>query len=258
MKLENAEGSNNYYVNNKRAFEGTLISTEAIQIVMDFAYEMCFGAGHHRDCRTGGQYERKGGEKCCNTFQGKLAEVVLHDYFKLQGIEIKEPDFGIYKQGIWDDSDLEILGKKINVKSAASQSNLLLLETKDWNAQGQYIPNLLLNNGSTVSYDYFVLVRIEPDIKKLFRAERLLFSNEIDRKTIEDLLFLNNWKFDIAGYCTNANVIETIANGCILHQNAMLNQYTKMDASNYYIQSGDMKSITDLVKELKPEVRPQL
>ena len=251
MKLDNVAGSNNYNVNNKRIFAGTQISKEALRIVIDFAYEMCFGTGHHRDCRTGGQYGRKGGEKFCNTFQGKLAEIVLHNYFKSEGLDVKEPDFGIYKEGIWDDSDLEIQGKKINVKSAASQSNLLLLETKDWNAQAQYIPNLLLNKAVTVSYDYFVLVRIQPDIKKLFKAERLFLNNEIDRKTIDDMLLANDWYFDIAGYCTNADVIATIANGNILPQNAMLNQYTKMDAANYYIQSGDMRCIKDLVQEFK-------
>lgn len=249
MKLDNIADS--YYVNHKKPFAGILVSKEAIQTAIDFAYEMCFGAGHHRDCRTGGQYGRKGGEKFCNTFQGKLAEVVLYEYFKLQDLEVKEPDFGIYKKGVWDDSDLEILGKKVNVKSVAFQSNLLLLETKDWNSQGQYIPNLLLNNGAAVLYDYFVLVRIEPDIKKLFKAEKLLFSNAIERKTIDEILFSNNWKFDIAGYCTHSDVIEIIANHYILPQNATLNTYTQMDASNYYIQSGDMKPITDLVQELK-------
>lgn len=251
MKLDNVTGSNNYYVSNKRTFAGTPISREAIQIIIDFAYEMCFGAGHHRNRRTGGQYERKGGEKFCNAFQGKLAEIVLHNYFKSEGLDVKEPDFGIYKKGIWDDSDLEIQDKKINVKSAASQSNLLLLETKDWNSQAQYVPNILLNNGAAAHYDYFVLVRIEPDIKKLFKTRQLLFSNEIERKTIDDMLFANNWYFDIAGYCTNADIIATIANAHILPQNAMLNQYTKMDASNYYIQSGDMECIKDLVQELK-------
>nr|WP_315201588.1 hypothetical protein [uncultured Flavobacterium sp.] len=251
MKLDNLAGSNNYNVSNKKTFTETLISRETVQTVMNFAYEMCFGAGHHRDCRTGGQYNRKGGEKFCNTFQGKLAEIVLYNYFKSKGLDVKEPDFGIYKEGIWDDSDLEIQGKKINVKSAAFQSNLLLLETRDWNIQAQYIPNLLLNKTVTVSYDYFILVRIKPDIKKLFKAERLLFSNEIDRKTIDNMLFANTWHFDIAGYCTNSDVIATIANDNILPQNAMLNQYTKMDASNYYIQSGDMRCIKDLVLKLK-------
>ena len=251
MKLDTIEGSNNYYVSHKKPFAGMFISREAIQTVTDFAYEMSFGTGHHRNCRTGGQHDRKGGEKFCNTFQGKLAEVVLYDYFKSEGLDIKKPDFGIYKEGVWDDSDLEIQGKKINVKSAAFQSNLLLLETKDWNSQGQYIPNMLLNNGATVQYDYFVLVRIEPDIKKLFKARQLLFSNEIERKTIDDILFTNNWYFDIAGYCANADLITAIANGYILPQNAMLNQYTKMDASNYYIQSGDLGCIKKLVQELK-------
>jgi hypothetical protein len=251
MKLDTIEGSNNYYVSHKKPFTETLISREAIKTVINFAYEMCFGAGHHRDCRTGGQYDRKGGEKFCNTFQGKLAEVVLYNYFKSEGFNLKEPDFGIYKEGIWDDSDLEIQGKKINVKSAASQSNLLLLETKDWNSQGQYIPNMLLNNGATVLYDYFVLVRIEPDIKKLFKAERLLLSNEIEHKTIDNILFANNWYFDIAGYCTNTDIVMAIANGYILPQNAILNQYTKMDASNYYIQSGDLRCIKEFIQELK-------
>lgn len=251
MKLENIEGSSNYYVSCKKTFAGTPISSEAIQIALGFAYEMCFGTGHHRNCRTGGQHERKGGEKFCNTFQGKLAEIILYNYFKSEGLEIKEPDLGIYKEGVWDDSDLEIRGKKINVKSAGSQSNLLLLETKDWNTEAQYIPNILLDNGSSVSYDYFILVRIEPDIKKLFKAGNIFYSNEISRKTIDDILLAKTWNFDIAGYCTNTDVIKTIADNYMLPQNAMLNQYTKMDASNYYIQSGDMKCIKDLVQELK-------
>lgn len=251
MRLKKENDSNNYYVNNKRAFTRTIISRESIQTVKDFAYEMCFGTGHHRNCRTGGQYNRKSGEKFCNTFQGKLAEVVLYNYFKSQGLELKEPDFGIYKEGIWDDADLIIQGKKINVKSAAFISNLLLLETKDWNTKGQYIPNLMLNNGTAAAYDYFVLVRIEPDIKKLFKEKRLLFSDAIDPKIIDDILFRADWYFDIAGYCTNATLISAIANDCILPQNAILNQYTKMDAGNYYIQSGDMGRIEDLVEELK-------
>lgn len=251
MKLDTIEGSNNYYVSHKKLFAGTLVTKEAIQTAADFAYEMCFGTGHHRNCRTGGQYERNRDEKFCNTFQGKLAEALLHNYFKSEGLNVKEPDFGIYKEGVWDDSDLEIQSKKINVKSAASQSNLLLLETKDWNLQGQYIPNILLNNGAAIQYDYFVFVRIEPDIKKLFKARQFVLSNEIERKIIDDILFANDWCFDIAGYCTNADLITAIADGNILPQNAILNKYTKMDASNYYIQSGDMKRIEDLIQELK-------
>ncbi|UUW11339.1 hypothetical protein NLG42_11145 [Flavobacterium plurextorum] len=250
MKLDR-KGTDNYYVNNPRPFVGIAIARQDIQRVIDFAYAMCFGDGHHRNHRTGGQYGRKAGEKFCNTFQGKLGEVLLYVFFKSNGLESKEPDFEIYGEGKWDDSDLEIKNKKINVKSAASQSNLLLLETNDWNIQGHYIPNLLSNNGSTFKYDYFILVRIQPDIKKLFSAERLMYNNEIEKEVIEKLIFGQNWNYDIAGYCTHSELVTTIANGYVLPQNSTLNHYTKMDASNFYIQSGNMGVIDDLVNELK-------
>ncbi len=246
MKLKN-EG-NNYFVNNTKNFLGSEISDEEINKVLDFAYEMCFGIGHHRCHRTGGQYGRKGGEMFCNTFQGKLGEIVLYNYFKSKGINLNEPDFGIYSKGIWDDSDLEINGKKINVKSVASQSNLLLLEKDDWNDSGQYIPNL--KNGTTSFYDYFILVRINPDIKKIFKAERLMYNNEITKNVIQELIFKRKWSFDIPGYSTSEEVISVIKNGYVLPQNSMLNLYTKMDANNYYIQSGDMNEIDNLPEKL--------
>jgi hypothetical protein len=214
MNLEHKsiENVDHFYVSNPKEFAGATISKEDIQKAIDFSYEMCFGQGHHRDCRTGGQYGRKSGEKFCNTFQGKLAEIVLHNFFKLNGLILKGPDFGVFGKGIWDDCDLEIRGKKINVKSVASQSNLLLLETKDWNEKGQYIPNLLANNGTTIAYDYFILVRIQPDIKKLFSGQRYLYSNEIEKKDIEELIYKSNWNFDIAGYCNHEQLIAVIKN----------------------------------------------
>ncbi|SFD93557.1 hypothetical protein [Flavobacterium phragmitis] len=252
MKLSHKviEQKDYYYVSNARAFSGLPISKFEIQKVIDFSFEMNFGKGHHRNCRTGGQYTRRKSEKFCNTFQGKLAEVVLYHYFKVQNLESREPDFEIYGEGVWDDSDLEIKDRKINVKSAAAQSNLLLLETKDWNHQGQYIPNLSLNNGSTIQYDYFILVRIQPDIKKIFTAKKCLYCDEMTKNEIEELIFNSVWEFDIAGYCNHQELINTINNNDVLPQNAMLNQYTKMDASNYYIQSGDLHPIDSLVKIL--------
>ncbi|WP_289665545.1 hypothetical protein [Flavobacterium panacagri] len=239
-----------YYVSNVKTFTGSPISEIDIQKVINFSFEMCFGKGHHRNCRTGGQYQRTKSEKFCNTFQGKLAEVLLYNYFKAKNLNSKEPDFEIYGEGVWDDSDLEIKGRKINVKSAAAQSNLLLLETKDWNHQGQYIPNLSLNNGSTIQYDYFILVRIQPDIKKLFTARKYLYTDEMTKEEIEKLIFNSVWEFDIAGYCSHQDLKNTINNNDVLPQNAMLNQYTKMDVSNYYIQSGDLHPIDGLVQLL--------
>ncbi|MDQ6473113.1 hypothetical protein RB619_20945 [Flavobacterium sp. LHD-80] len=251
MKLDHQKRSNGdyYFVNNKKPFKGIVINEVDLKNVLDFAYEMCFGNGHHRSTRTGGQYGRKNGEKFCNTFQGKLAEVVLYNYFKSKSVVCNKPDFGIYGEGIWDDTDLEILNKKINVKSAASQSNLLLLETKDWTNNGQYIPNL--NNSSANLYDYFILIRVNPDIKKLFRSKKLMYNDVIPKIDIENIIFKQTWSYDIAGYCTTKNLIQAIADNNILPQNSILNEYTKMDAENYYIQCGDMKDIDELIKSLQ-------
>jgi hypothetical protein len=251
MKLDQTPNSNKYYVSRPKKFNGAGISEHYIQKVLDFAYEMTFGFGYHRANRTGGQYKRKAGEKFCSTFQGKLAEIILYKYFKSQNLNLEEPDFRILGAGEWDDSDLEINGFKINVKSVASQSNLLLLETKDWDRLGRYLPNLSLNNGSTIQYDYFILVRIDPDIKKLFRSEKIYYINETAKAEIEKLIYENTWSYDIAGYCTKQNIIQVIANGCVLPQNSILNHYTKIDAENYYVQSGDMYPISDLIIELK-------
>ncbi|WP_263603454.1 hypothetical protein [Chryseobacterium sp. PET-29] len=251
MKLDQTPNSNKYYVSRPKPFDGLPIADEDIQNVLDFAYNMCFGQGHHRANRTGGQYGRKAGEKFCNTFQGKLAEAALYNYFKSQNLNLETPDFRILGAGQWDDSDLEINGMKINVKSVASQSNLLLLETRDWDQQGRYLPNILLNNGSTTQYDYFILVRINPDIKRVFQTNKMYYSDNISKADIEKIISENIWSYDLAGYCTNQNIREAIADGCVLPQNSILNHYTKMDAENYYIQSGDMNSIGDLVKELQ-------
>lgn len=240
-----------FYVSNPKSFEGSPISENYIRKVVLFAYEMCFGSGHHRNCRTGGQYDRKNGEKFCNTFQGKLVELVLYNYFKSLNLKIKEPDFQIYGKGVWDDADLELEGKKINVKSISFQSNLLLLEIKDWNDQGQYLPNLSLHNECTAQYDYFILGRIKPDIKKLFASKKYLYTNEITQINIENLIFAQNWSFDIAGYCSHQDFLEVIKNNDTIPQNAILNHYTKMDAGNYYIQSGDLNPIHNLIEILK-------
>ncbi len=241
--------STKFSVSNPKKFVAQSIPLEHIHKVIDFAYEMCFGQGHHRNHRTGGQYGRKNGEKFCNTFQGKLAEIVLWNFFGKHGFELATPDFNIYGEGIWDDSDLEIKGKKINVKSVASQSNLLLLEVGDWNLQGEYIPNL--NNGATSTYDYFILVRISPDIKKLFKNKKWMFTNEISKEEILDFLLTQNWNFDIAGFITNEYLKRIINEKYILPQNAILNLFTKMDVANYYVQSGDMQGIEALISELK-------
>ena len=226
----------NSYINElRKPFMKNLINTQILDQVVDFAYEMCFGVGHHRHHRTGGQINRKAGEQFCNTFQGKLAEVVLRNYLINNGLDCGKADFGIYGKGIWDDSDLIVNEKSLSIKSAAFFSNLLLLESKDYDENGNYIPNLL--NGTTASYDYYVLVRIKPDIKKIFRDKRWFYSNSIDKTELKELISQQEWCFDIAGWISHEEFVEVIRGRNIIPQNALLNGKTRMDAENYYIQS---------------------
>ena len=238
------------FLNDRRKdFVLNQIPKEMLEDVKNFAYEMCFGSGHHRRHRTGGQIIRKAGEQCCNTFQGKLAEVVLRYFLISHGLSCGLPDFDIYGEGIWDDSDLTVNGKTLSVKSAAFFSNLLLLETKDYDDNGNYLPNL--NIGATASYDYYILVRIKPDIKNLFRKQRLMYSNEVSKSTIDRILNQESWYYDIAGWISHAEFVSIIRDKNIIPQNALLNGKIPMDAENYYVQSGDMHPIEDLCKTLK-------
>src|SRR5690554_5302940 len=118
---------NIYNINTTRNFvDINIIKNEDILLAFDFAYEMSFGLGFHRNYRTGGHATRKKSEKFCNTFQGKLAEIVLYNYLKSNNIRCSEVDFRIMGKSKWDDSDFVVNGKHINVKSSAFFSNLLL------------------------------------------------------------------------------------------------------------------------------------
>ena len=237
-----------YMTTHKRLFTPIKIDNSLLQKVLDFAYEMCFGSGFHRHHRTGGSIQRKAGEQFCNTFQGKLAEVALRNMLLLKGIRCGEPDFDVYGEGVWDDSDLKVNGKTLSIKSAAHFSNLLLLESNDYNGDGDYLPNLYV--GATSRYDYYVLVRISPDIKGLFRQRRWMYSDSIPQQDVKDLILSQNWSYDVPGWISHDEFVSVISNHQIIPKNALLNGRIPMDAENYYIQAGDMHTINELVEIL--------
>jgi len=137
---------------------------ETVLKVFDFAYDMSFGkAGQHRNHRSGGKHLRKNGEVFANVFQGKLAECAVYNKVYKCG-NVRTVDFNKYELGKWDDADIVVNGFKIAVKSTKSFGNLLLLETKDWNSKGQYIPNIDTDNAV---YDYIAVARIKPNCENL-------------------------------------------------------------------------------------------
>ena len=237
---------NNYFITNKTPFSHTQIDKDYILSSLEFSLKMSFGDGFHRKRRSGGSIVRNPIEIFSNTFQGKLSEYCVMDYFNKNGIKIDStPDMSIHGKGVWDQVDLIIKSKKINIKSCSFFSNLVLLETKDWNDNGEYIPNL---KSQSCTYDYFLLVRIKDDVKSFFLNENL---NQQDKSMIKQKIESSNFYYDIPWYFTTVTLKYIIEKGYILTKNSLLNGKIKMDANNYYIQSGNLKDVRFLINELK-------
>lgn len=236
MKLKKEE--NCYFINSKKRFKAVNISKKTILKSFEFAYEMAYGKGYHRCCRSGGTKLRSKAEIFFNTLQGKVSEFILHEIFTTKKYNCSGIDVSIEGKGQWDEVDLIINSKKINIKSTAFFSNLLLLETKDWDTKGNYIPN-------STSYDYFVLVRIKPNTNVMHAK-----INGLKKKEIIAYLLKQKWFYDIPGCFSHTTLIHLINKEYILPKNALLNGKTKMDATNYYIQSGSLKKLDYLFEVL--------
>lgn len=244
MKLKSSDNFN-FYIPQKVFFETNPINKLHIAEVLDFSYDMTFGKkGEHRNYRSGGTHYRKNGEIFCDTFQGKLAEFFFFDLLTKLGVSCPKPETERWNKGKWDDQDFIVNNKIINIKSMASFSNLLLLETKDWDLEGIYIPN-------QKKYDLFVVVRIKPDLKSVFKSKRILYSNILDEKDVKDIVKEIKFEADIPGFVTHKKLVEVIKEKQILPQGTMLNGRTKMDAENYYILSNDFDKIENLKQILK-------
>lgn len=241
MKLD--KDGDKYYTRKKVPFEPSLVNAHIIDLSFEFAYEMAFGSGHHRNHRTGGQELRAPLEIFRNTFQGKIAEGVFYNYLSENAIQCNKVDYSIYGKGVWDDTDIVYKNKKISIKSTAFFSNLLLLESQDWDSKGRYLPNRLNNEGADF-YDYFVLIRIKPNTNALF-------SHSTSKQDLWNEIDAHKWFYDMPGWCSHLTLKFIIKNNYILPKNSFLNGKTRMDAENYYIQCGDLKNIIELKKILQ-------
>lgn len=220
--------------------DGTL-KQETIIDVFDFAYDMTFGGkGQHRDHRSGGHHERTNGEIFANTFQGKIAECAACNFF-YQFDKSVMPDFSLYELGKWDSVDISVLGKEVSVKSTKSFGQLLLLETSDWDENGIYKPNK--ENGI---YDFIILVRLNPSCEDLLKKIKMFYSDSANADILKKAIFCEKWTYNYVGYLTRDDLKYIIANKYILPKKALLNGKTAMDAENYYVQAGSMRSMESL------------
>lgn len=247
------KSGNTYSFSGSVPFESVhRLKDDTINKVFRFAYDMAYtDKGHHRNHRSGGENRRKNGEIFANTFQGKLAECAACNFFCKYDKTI-QPDFSVEGVGEWDSVDLSVLGKEIAIKSTKHFGQLLLLETKDWDNKGRYIPNL---KKGTAKYDYIILVRITPSCEDLMKSKRWLYSDEMNRTELEELVKKENWCYDYAGYITYDEFLYIINNNYVLPKGAWLNGKTKMDAENYYVQAYNMKKLDKIFdKEEKADV----
>ena len=73
----------------------------------------------------------------------------------------------------------------------------------------------------------------------------------MEKEALKQAIERQNWMYDIPGCCSLKTLKHIIANDYVLPKGVMLNGKTKMDAANYYIQTGSLKDFKDLIIILK-------
>lgn len=250
MKLRLVNTLNTYQITDRKEFKPLgRLSDEYKLSIFEFAWNMSFGQlGEHRQYRSGGTNVRTKMEIFCDAFIGKIGESVVVDYLNQKGLSAPEPDFNTYGKGIWDDYDLDINDKKIAIKTTKHFGQLLLLETKDWNENGDYIPNLLKSGYK--SYDFFIAVRIKHSLIENLKKEKINKNQKINIETLRKICNKDSYEYDIPGYMTRKTLVFLIDKDYKIKQGDYINT-TKMDATNYYIQMCDLKPIDHMINNIK-------
>jgi len=237
--------NNNYNIFSKKPFTKCYsINKDIVSDSFEFAYNMTFGKseGHRSDVSM----IQNQGEIFANAFHGKLSEVAFYEMASSHSIKLSEPDVEANNLETYDSYDFMINNKKIAIMSTKYYGNLLLLETKDWNKNGEYVPNI---SSGTSLYDYFVLVRLKPSTDNILRKKKFFLTDEFEKADLRNLIMDENWEYDFLGYVTIEDLKYIINQKFVLPKNSMLNGKTKMDADNYYIQGNNMRNIEELFRE---------
>lgn len=236
------------------------ISKESIKKSIEFSYQMVTNR-LQREYRSGGKNVRKPNEIFVNILTGKLSEYALYEYLTDIKIEVETPNVEIYDRGQWDNDDLMIKSKfgenyYINIKSTKHYGNLLLFEVDDYDKKGIYLPNnteeYLLNNKS----DFYALVRLEFGLESVLRKERKFYDTELmDKIKLIKLIHqeidnLGGVYYDVPGYISHKEFVSIIKNDFVIKQGDFIST-TPMDASNYYIQAGNLHPINKIKESLK-------
>lgn len=227
-------------------------SNEEVDSIFDFAYRMTFGGeGEHRGRRTGGTANRTNGQKFANTFQGKLGELAVNKELSRLGLNPSQPDYTVGGLGFWDHFDMIVNNRQVSIKSIKYFSQLLLLETGDWDESGRYLHGMNANrNIIPVQYDFVFLSRINPSSEDTLSHHHLLYSDRVNRNDLSDIILSNEWGYDIPGFITCDELIYVIQHRHIIPAHSMFSpngrRYTEIEAENYYVRAADMHSLNEI------------
>ncbi|MBE8715262.1 hypothetical protein C4F49_16400 [Sphingobacterium sp. KB22] len=95
-------------------------------------------------------------------------------------------------------------------------------------------------------------MRFKPDIKSMFIAKKMFYSDEIlDLANVKQWILQELWTYDFAGCISRKTFTYIIDHEYIVPQGTKLNGETMMDASNFYCQAADMATYEMLIKKLK-------
>ena len=220
------ESGNVVFVNTPREFiPQTVLNKDYYAESIRWAYDNAYN-GHFKDSNPSKH------KTMLNAFIGKLGEFCCYEFFKNLGYELDMPETFLRKKGEWDDGDLFVGGRKVQVKTTLSSSNLMLLKRNDWDEEGNYKWG---KNGKDPEYGAFFLCRMGPDPKNLFP----------EGSTLDELLEISqNCKFDleVCGFLTRKDIIFAIENNIFITRGKFINGKAKIREDLIYFQSGDLKN----------------
>lgn len=261
-KLEYITDENFYYLgaNKSKIYKAQLdgngkelrLTNEQVFACVRYAYSMA-KENKQRENRSGGSHKRNELEIFWDAFRGKIAESYAKRYFEMQRFTVSDIDFKVYERGEWDNYDLLVNGHVVAIKSSKHFSQLLLLETKDWNDKGEYTGN---KGHDEYTPEWFLFVRTRITEKNgSFKCDKL--------GTLEEMSNLVS-DIDITAELTgslsfNDFVNQVIKYKYIIKRGARFkatrsSEGTIMDAENYYVKLSELESVESMMKKIQKQV----